>query len=159
MHIEAIIILFICGDIFDSSNTDNLHRFWHLGSGGHGGWKSIPLNNILRLCRLVEHCFVLSVCFFVAVVAAANSSTVSFFCMMPSNAELACEVQHLRTEISQLRESVSVMNAFYEKTKRKQDSVTTENKSLQTLNDQLTAKITDMKQLSRINIIEIKGVP
>lgn len=51
--------------------------------------------------------------------------------MMPSNAELAREVQHLRTEISQLRESVSVMNAFYEEMKNKQESVITENKSLQ----------------------------
>ncbi|KAH7940719.1 hypothetical protein HPB49_004321 [Dermacentor silvarum] len=78
---------------------------------------------------------------------------------MPTNAELAREVQQLRTEIEQLRESVSVMNTFYEEMKRKNELVTGENKSLQKSNDQLTAKIADMEQRSRINDIEIKGVP
>ncbi|KAH7940664.1 hypothetical protein HPB49_003366 [Dermacentor silvarum] len=72
---------------------------------------------------------------------------------------MAREVQQLRTEIEQLRESVSVMNTFYEEMKRKNELVTGENKSLQKCNDQLTAKIADMEQRSRINNIEIKGVP
>lgn len=79
--------------------------------------------------------------------------------MMPSNAELSREVQQLRAEIEQLRESVSAISTFYEEMKKKHELTSAENKSLQKSNDELAAKLADMEQRSRLNNVEIKGVP
>lgn len=79
--------------------------------------------------------------------------------MMPTNAELARDVKSLRQEIEEMKNSLSVFNTLYENMKQKQEQLTSENKVLKKENEQLSKRLAESEQYSRLNNIEIKGIP
>lgn len=78
---------------------------------------------------------------------------------MPSNAELARDVEALRLEIAGMHESLRMINQLYEESKEKYNAVSAENKTLVKENEKLSRRIADLEQYSRINNVEIRGVP
>lgn len=78
---------------------------------------------------------------------------------MPSNAELARDVDALRKEIAEMRESLRMMNQLYEESRAKCDAVNAENKTLAKENEKLARRVSDLEQYSRTNNVEIRGVP
>lgn len=78
---------------------------------------------------------------------------------MPTNAELAKEVEVLRKELGEMHESLKLFNGLYEEVKKSQELLQKENKELTKKNEQLTLRMSELEQHSRQNNIEIKGVP
>lgn len=85
---------------------------------------------------------------------------------MPTNSELAKEVDLLRSEVAEMRQSLSVFNELYESIKTKNENLSQENKSLRDenkslfeSNKSLTQRVADLEQYSRQNNVEIKGIP
>lgn len=78
---------------------------------------------------------------------------------MPTCAELSRELESLRKEVGELRNSVAMFNDLYESMKSKQESLVKENKELSRTNEQLTKHVAELQQYSRMNNVEIKGVP
>lgn len=78
---------------------------------------------------------------------------------MPSNAELAKEVDALRKEVADMRESMKMFNELYENMKKQTETLTKDNKTLHEANRQLTMRIGEQEQYSRLNNVEIRGVP
>ncbi|KAH9379462.1 hypothetical protein HPB48_010062 [Haemaphysalis longicornis] len=78
---------------------------------------------------------------------------------MPTNAELARDVKALSQEIEEMKKSLSVFNTLYENMKEKQEQLTSENKVLKKENEQLSKGLAESEQYSRLNNIEIKGIP
>lgn len=65
----------------------------------------------------------------------------------------------LRTEVSGMDESLSVLNEIVENTRTQQAELLAANKALTSENKALRNRIAEMEQYSRINNVEIKGVP
>lgn len=78
---------------------------------------------------------------------------------MVTNAELSKEVDLLRNEVEEMRKSLAMFNSLYEEMKAQQEGLTKENKELTRSNQQLTKRMAELEQYSRINNVEIKGVP
>lgn len=78
---------------------------------------------------------------------------------MVTNSELAKEVDVLRKEVVELRNSLSMFNELYEAMKIQQEGLAKENKELARSNQQLTKRVAELEQYSRLNNVEIKGVP
>lgn len=78
---------------------------------------------------------------------------------MPSNAELAKEIEVFRAEMAEMRESMKLLNEMCEGAKKENANLIKENKSLKVLNKQLTKRLGDLEQYSRSNNVEIRGVP
>lgn len=79
--------------------------------------------------------------------------------MMPTNAELAKSVDALQSEVDELKKSLTMFNALYEEMKSSQATLTKENKDLSRANAQLSICVSELEQYSRLNNVEIKGVP
>lgn len=105
---------------------------------------------------------------------------------MVTNAELAKKVEHLESIINEkleslvtslassiknklkengldetvsLSESVQVMSDLFDEMKEKQEELLASNKALVARNAALEKKVADLEQYSRMNNVEIKGVP
>lgn len=78
---------------------------------------------------------------------------------MVTNAELAKEVGDLRAEMAEMRESLKMFNEICEKVKTENESLVKENKLLKAENKELAKRMGDLEQYSRINNVEIRGVP
>lgn len=78
---------------------------------------------------------------------------------MVTNVELSREVDTLRKEVVEMRKSLEMFNSLYEKMKQDQEALAKDNKALKKENEQLAKRIADSEQYSRVNNIEIKGVP
>lgn len=78
---------------------------------------------------------------------------------MPSCAELSRDLESLRKEVGELRNSVAMSNDIFETMKSKQESLVKENKELSRTNEQLTKQVAELQQYSRMNNVEIKGIP
>ncbi|KAH7954574.1 hypothetical protein HPB49_019984 [Dermacentor silvarum] len=83
---------------------------------------------------------------------------------MPTNAELAKEIEVLRSEVAEMRQSLMTFNDLYESVKSRNVSLVQENKSLRDenkslvdSNKNLTQRVGDLEQYSRQNNVEIKG--
>lgn len=61
--------------------------------------------------------------------------------------------------LSALADSVRFISDQYDSVRKSVDELVQSNKTLRAENDELTKKIADMEQYSRLNNIEIKGVP
>lgn len=78
---------------------------------------------------------------------------------MPTNAELAKDVDALREEVAAMKESLSMFNDLYETMKTQNAQLAKENKNLKTENVQLSKRLGDLEQYTRLNNVEVKGVP
>ncbi|KAH7949382.1 hypothetical protein HPB49_008939 [Dermacentor silvarum] len=78
---------------------------------------------------------------------------------MPSCADLAKDIAALRAELSSVKEAMSMINVLYESMKTQNESLTKENKSLKDENELLPKRLSALEQYSRLNNVEIKGVP
>lgn len=78
---------------------------------------------------------------------------------MPTNAVLAKEIECLRAEVAAMRDSLSMFNELVENVKKQNSDLATENKALKDENKQLTRRVSELEQYSRLNNVEIKGVP
>lgn len=105
---------------------------------------------------------------------------------MPSNIELAKKIEHLESllhdkldnlvddlvskiskkleeqgigNLSALAESVRFVGDQYDSMRASLDEMVQSNKALRAENDELSKKMADMEQYSRLNNVEIKGVP
>lgn len=78
---------------------------------------------------------------------------------MVANSELAKEVDGLRKEVGELSKSLTMFNQLYEVMKAQQEGLAKENKELARSNQQLTKRVAELEQYSRLNNVEIKGVP
>lgn len=78
---------------------------------------------------------------------------------MPTNAELSKDIEILRNEVVELKSSLTLFNNLYESVKQNQEALVKENKDLGRKNEQLTQRVADLEQYSRLNNVEIKGVP
>lgn len=76
---------------------------------------------------------------------------------MPSCADLAKDIAALRAELSSVKEGMN--NALYESTKTQNESPTKQKKSLKDENELLSKRLSALEQYSRLNNVEIKGVP
>lgn len=79
--------------------------------------------------------------------------------MKTTNAELAREVDLLRQEVEEMKKSLSMFNEICEAMKTEQTRLTSENKALKKENEKLSKRLGETEQYSRVNNIEIKGVP
>ncbi|KAH7958757.1 hypothetical protein HPB49_004683 [Dermacentor silvarum] len=70
---------------------------------------------------------------------------------------MAREVDVLRREVVEMRKSLEMLNSLYEKVKQDQEALALDNKALKQENDHLVKRLA--QQFSRINNIEIKGIP
>lgn len=68
-------------------------------------------------------------------------------------------MESLRKEVGELRNSVAMFNDIFETMKSKQESLVKENKELSRTNEQLTKQVAELQQYSRMNNVEIKGIP
>lgn len=78
---------------------------------------------------------------------------------MVTNAELSREVDALRKEVAEMRKSLEMFNSLYEKMKQDQEALALDNKTLRKENEDLARRLANSEQYSRINNIEIKGIP
>lgn len=78
---------------------------------------------------------------------------------MVTNAELAKDVDELRKEFESMKSSLTMFNTIVETMKAQQAALMKENKELARGNRQLTQRVAELEQYSRINNVEIKGVP
>lgn len=78
---------------------------------------------------------------------------------MVTNVELSREVDALRKEVVEMRKSLEMFNSLYEKMKLDQEALASENKALKKENEHFAKRLADSEQYSRINNIEIKGIP
>lgn len=78
---------------------------------------------------------------------------------MPTNAELTKEIETLCKEIGELKSSLTLFNELYESIKENQEALVKENKDLGKRNQQLTERVAALEQYSRLNNVEIRGVP
>lgn len=78
---------------------------------------------------------------------------------MPSNAELAKSVEALQKEVQEMQNSFTLFNELYETMKTQQETLVKENKELSRKNEQLTQRVCELEQYSRMNNVEIKGIP
>lgn len=78
---------------------------------------------------------------------------------MPSCAELAKDIATLRAELASMQESLSMFNGLYESVKVQNETILKENKFLKEENAKLSQRLTSLEQYSRLNNVEIKGVP
>lgn len=82
-----------------------------------------------------------------------------FAFVMPTNTELAREVDLLRREVEEMKNSLTMFNEICENMKQEQARLTSENKALKKENEHLSKRLGEAEQYSRVNNIEIKGVP
>lgn len=85
---------------------------------------------------------------------------------MPTNAELAKEIDALRSEVAAMRDSLQAFNALYESVKTRNEALAKENKALRDENKSVkddcrlfSRRLADVEQYSRANNVEIKGIP
>ena len=78
---------------------------------------------------------------------------------MPTCAELAKETQALRAEVTEMKLSLETFNELYETVKQKNEVLAKENKTLKDENRKVTQRLSDLEQYSRLNNVEVKGVP
>lgn len=78
---------------------------------------------------------------------------------MPTCAELAKEMQALREEVTTLKESLEMFNGLYETVKKKSEDLAKENKLLKDENQKIVKRMSDIEQYSRLNNVEVKGIP
>ncbi|KAH9383396.1 hypothetical protein HPB48_024638 [Haemaphysalis longicornis] len=78
---------------------------------------------------------------------------------MVTNVELSREVDTLRKEVIEMRKSLEMFSSLYEKMKQDQEALAKDNKALKKENEHLAKRLADSEQYSRINNIEIKGIP
>lgn len=78
---------------------------------------------------------------------------------MVTNAELSRDVDTLRNEVAEMRKSLEMFNSLYEQMKKDQEALTSDNKALKKENENLAKRLAESEQYSRINNIEIKGIP
>lgn len=85
---------------------------------------------------------------------------------MPTNAELAKEIDALRSEVAAMRDSLQTFNALYESVKTRNEALAKENKALRDENKSVkddcrlfSRRLADVEQYSRANNVEIKGIP
>ncbi|KAH6940744.1 hypothetical protein HPB50_005785 [Hyalomma asiaticum] len=83
---------------------------------------------------------------------------------MPTNAELARELDALRSEVAAMRDSVQAINELFESVKTRNEALSKENKALRDENKSLkddgrlfSQRLADVEQYSRTNNVEIKG--
>lgn len=76
-----------------------------------------------------------------------------------TSAVLAKEVGDLRVEIAEMRESLKMFNELCERVKAENEGLIKENKLLKGENKVLAKRMSDLEQYSRINNVEIRGVP
>ncbi|XP_075547670.1 uncharacterized protein LOC142582160 [Dermacentor variabilis] len=63
------------------------------------------------------------------------------------------------SENASLRESIDFMSNLFDEFRAKQDELMTSNKSLLAQNEMLVKRVADLEQYSRLNNIEVKGIP
>lgn len=78
---------------------------------------------------------------------------------MPTNAELAKEIEVFRVEMAEMRESMKLLNEICEGAKKENEILIKENKSLKVKNKELAKRLSELEQYSRSNNVEIRGVP
>lgn len=85
---------------------------------------------------------------------------------MPTNAELAREIEALRSEVSDMQNSLEAFNEIYESVKARNEALAKENKELRDESKSLkddcrlfSQRLSDVKQYSQTNNVEIKGIP
>lgn len=78
---------------------------------------------------------------------------------MPTNAELAKEIEAFRVEMAEMRESMKLLNEICEGAKKENGNLIKENKSLKVKNKELAKRLSELEQYSRSNNVEIRGVP
>ncbi|KAH7959401.1 hypothetical protein HPB49_010874 [Dermacentor silvarum] len=78
---------------------------------------------------------------------------------MPSCAELAKEIATLRAEMKSMQESLSMFNGLYESVKVQNETILKENKLLKDENAKLSQRLMSLEQYSRLNNVEVKGIP
>lgn len=69
------------------------------------------------------------------------------------------DVVELKKQVDELSSSLEHMNSLVEDLRVKNASLVAENKALKSENLVLTEKVADLEQYSRLNNVEIKGVP
>lgn len=78
---------------------------------------------------------------------------------MPTCAELAKEMQALRAEVATMKESLDMFNGLYEAVKKKNEDLAQENKTLKEENQKIVKRMSELDQYSRLNNVELKGIP
>ncbi|KAH6938153.1 hypothetical protein HPB50_007316 [Hyalomma asiaticum] len=78
---------------------------------------------------------------------------------MPTCAELAKELQALRQEVAELEASLVMFNDLCERVKNDNEALTKANKVLRDENIKLSKQMCDLEQYSRLNNVELKGIP
>ncbi|KAH7944797.1 hypothetical protein HPB49_000725 [Dermacentor silvarum] len=78
---------------------------------------------------------------------------------MPSCAELAKEIATLRAEMKSMQESLSMFIGLYESVKVQNETILKENKLLKDENAKLSQRLMSLEQYSRLNNVEVKGIP
>ncbi|XP_075741580.1 uncharacterized protein LOC142791307 [Rhipicephalus microplus] len=78
---------------------------------------------------------------------------------MPTCAELAKEIQALRQEVAEMKTSLVMFNDLCERVKNDNEALTKENKVLRDENKKLSKQMCDLEQYSRLNNVELKGIP
>ncbi|KAH9384010.1 hypothetical protein HPB48_025993 [Haemaphysalis longicornis] len=82
-----------------------------------------------------------------------------FFVTMVTNVELSREVDTLRKEVIEMRKSLEMFSSLYKKMKQDQEALAKDNKGLKKENEHSAEMLADSEQYSRINNIQIKGIP
>lgn len=73
--------------------------------------------------------------------------------------EAGVDVGTLQSEVANMDESLTMINEITEKTLCTQRELFAENKNLKTENDALRKRVADLEQYTRLNNVEIRGVP
>lgn len=78
---------------------------------------------------------------------------------MPTTAELSRQIELLRAELAEMKESLQMHSHLYESVKSRNEELARENKELRDENKQLGNRLAALEQYSRLNNVEIKGIP
>lgn len=78
---------------------------------------------------------------------------------MPTTAELSRQIELLRADLAEMKNSLQVHSQLYESVKSRNEELSKENKELRDASKQLCNRLAALEQYSRLNNVEIKGIP